>query len=93
MGGDDELHISPVMNCRNIRNSSSCILWREGILRLVQKVQSFPAKAVLKKCHVGLAMGLEHEGAVAKIVQAPGIGHAPCIKDLGKMPENFRGKE
>ena len=38
---------------------------------------------------MGLPMGLEYEGTVAKIVQAPGVRQAPCIKDLGKMAENF----
>ena len=42
---------------------------------------------------MGLSMGLDYKGAVAKIVQAPRVGHAPCIKDLGEMTENFRRKE
>ncbi len=67
--------------------------WRECILRLVQQEKSLSAEAVLKKCHIGLAMGFKYKGTVPEIGQVFGVGHTPCIKDLGEMAENFRSKE
>ena len=93
MGGDDELHIPPPGEPAEQLQQLELPPGREGVLRLVQQVQPFPGKAVLKKCHVGLAMGFDDQGAFTEIVQAAGIGLPPLVKGLYEMAEDLRGKE
>ena len=38
-------------------------------------------------------MGLYHEGPVTEILHGVRVSHAPLVKDLGEMTENFRSKE
>ena len=89
MRSDDELDIATEGKLPQHPEEFELVYRREGVLRFVEQVQPFSRKPVFEKCHVGLAVGLDHETGAAKVVETTGIGFTPGIERLGEMVEDF----
>ena len=89
IGGDDELHISPLTELRNRRNSSSSSS-ATGRFPPRPGDKAFLWKRV-QKIHLGLAIGLNDKEQSPKYFTESGT-HTPLVKEQSKITKNYKAK-